>query len=63
MFRKVTPGTKGKNIYKLTDGTYTDVVQREPERFTRVYLGGHDNFVTQAEKDDLIAAGYGAYIT
>jgi hypothetical protein len=63
LFGKVTPGTKGKNIYKLTDGTYTDVDQRDVGAFTKVYLGGHNNFVTQEEKDDLVAAGYGAYVT
>jgi len=29
----------------------------------RLYMGGHVYQITDAERDDLIAAGYGAYIT
>ena len=63
LFSYATPGTRGKNIYKLTDGSYTDVDPRDPADYTRLYYGGHNNFVSAEEKADLIAAGYGEYVT
>lgn len=63
LFRYAQPTNRGKNIYKLTNGTFTDIDQRNPDVVSRVYYGGTINYVTQAEKDDLIAAGYGEYVT
>jgi hypothetical protein len=30
---------------------------------SKVYWGGTKNFVTQEEKDELVSAGYGSYVT
>jgi hypothetical protein len=63
LFRYAEPTYAGSNVYKLTDGSYTQVEQRDYDRIAKIYYGGSKNFVTQAEKDDLIAAGYGSYVT
>ena len=63
LFRYAEPILAGVNIYKLTDGTYTQIEQRDPDLVSKIYYGGSVNFVTQQEKDDLIAAGYGSYVT
>lgn len=63
LFRYAEPTYSGSNVYKLTDGTYTTVEQREYDRIVKVYWGGSKNFVTAAEKADLVAAGYGDYVT
>lgn len=63
LFSYATPGARGKNIYKLTDGSYTDVDPRDPADYTKLYYGGHSNFVSAEEKADLVAAGYGEYVT
>lgn len=61
LFRYADPTYAGVNVYKLTDGTYTSVETRDP--VLKTYWGGTKNFVTAEEKADLIAAGYGSYIT
>lgn len=63
LFRYAEPTYAGVNVYKLTDGTYTTVEQREYDRIAKVYWGGSANFVTTEEKADLVAAGYGEYVT
>jgi hypothetical protein len=63
LFRYAEPSYAGVNVYKLVDGTFTEVEQRDYTQIAKVYHGGSKNFVTQAEKDDLIAAGYGSYVT
>jgi hypothetical protein len=45
-------------VYKLTDGTYTNVDPRNDNLVVKTYLGAHENFVTAEEKADLVAAGY-----
>lgn len=62
-FRYLTPGARGRNVYKLTDGTFTENEQRDLSTVDVIYYGGHENIVTQSEKDDLVAAGYGEYVT
>lgn len=63
LFRFVVPGPRGRNVYKLTDSTFTEADQHDLSVVSRVYYGGHDNPITQAEKTDLISAGYGDYVT
>jgi hypothetical protein len=63
LFRYAEPTYAGSNVYKLTDGTYTTVEQRDYTLIAKIYYGGSQNFVTQEEKDDLIAAGYGSYVS
>lgn len=60
---RIIPSSRGRNIYLLTDGSYTD---NQPALFSdvsKIYYGGHDNAVTEAEVQALTAAGYGAYIS
>jgi len=63
LFRHYAADPRGRNVYKLTDGTFSEIDQRNPSDFTILYHGGHDNIVTDAEAADLTAAGYGEYLT
>jgi hypothetical protein len=63
LYRHYSPGPRGRNIYKLNDGTYTE---NEPADMTTVaitYYGGHATEVTATEVASLTAAGYGEYIS
>lgn len=63
LFSYAAPFPRGNNIFKLNDNTYTDIDPRDPSLYKKVYFGGHQNFLTPEEKADLVAAGYGGYIT
>lgn len=63
LFAHSPQGSRAKNLYRLDDGSYTTTDPRRPERITRTYFGGHDNFLTQEEITELTAAGYGSSIT
>ena len=56
-------GRRARNLYKLTDGTYTTVEQRDQGQVEKVYLGSHQIFLTDDEVTDLTTAGYGSYIS
>jgi len=63
LYRHYAPTARGRNVYKLTNGTYTE---NEPADMTTVavtYYGGHATEVTATEAASLTAAGYGAYIS
>jgi hypothetical protein len=54
---------RGRNVYKLTDGTY---IENDPADISDVaitYYGGHQYTVDDTEAAALTAAGYGDYIT
>jgi hypothetical protein len=51
------------NLYKLTDGSYTTVDQRDQGQVAKLWLGGHDHYLSDAEVVELTAAGFGASIT
>jgi hypothetical protein len=63
LFRYAEPTYAGVNVYKLTDGSYTTVEQRDYDLISKIYYGGSQNFVTAEEKADLVAAGYGDYVS
>jgi hypothetical protein len=63
LFAHTPQGARAKNLYRLTDGSYTTTDPRRPELITRTYFGGHDNFLTAAEITELTDAGYGSSIT
>jgi hypothetical protein len=63
LFKHAQPTYAGVNVYKLTDGSYTQVEQRDYDLIEKVYWGGTLNVVSQEEKDDLVAAGYGSYVS
>lgn len=56
-------GRRAQNLYKLTDGTFTTVEQRDQGQVEKVYLGSHQIFLTDPEVSELTAAGYGSYIS
>ena len=48
---------RGKNVYRLTNGTFVEVEPRNLSTVSRVFFGSHNNYVTDAEADALVAAG------
>lgn len=54
---------RGLNLYKLTDGSYTTVEQRNQGQVAKLWHGGRNHFLTDDEVAELTAAGYGDYIT
>lgn len=63
LFSKIRPGARGRNVYKLSTGQYTE---NQPPFLSDVaitYYGGHVTEITTAEAADLTEAGYGDYIT
>jgi hypothetical protein len=58
LFSRVEPGARRLNVYKLQDGTYTSVDPRNDNSVVKTYFGGHNNFVSEEEKADLVAAGF-----
>jgi len=63
IFSYLKPGPRGRNVYKLVDGTFTE---NQPSDMTTVeilYHGGHEHTVSGEEEADLVAAGYGDFIS
>jgi len=56
------PGRRGRNVFKMADGSYTDFQPGNFEDIVHTYHGGHVHELTAQEVADLTAAGYGAYI-
>jgi hypothetical protein len=56
-------GVRARNLYELTNGEYTIVDQRDLGQIKKVWLGGRDHFLNEAEIVELTAAGFGANIT
>ena len=61
--RHYRPLPQGRNVYKLTDGTYVENQPADMSTVAILYHGGHDHVVTPQEVSDLTAAGYGDYIS
>ena len=57
------PTPRGRNVYLLTNGTYTENQPGDMTTVSKIYYGGHDIEVTADEVASLTAAGYGEYIT
>lgn len=60
---RIEASPRGRNIFLLTNGTYTDDQPSSLDMVTKVYYGGHDNEITADEVTALTAAGYGDYIS
>ena len=58
LFGYATQGNRARNIFRLTDGTYTNTDPRDQTLVARTYYGGHEYFVTETEKAELVSAGY-----
>ena len=54
---------RGRNIFKLSDGTYVENEPADNSTVVITYYGGHDHEVDATEAAALTTAGYGAYIT
>ena len=56
---------RGDAVIRYTDGSFKQVSTYNPDEVgvEKVYLGGHDNPVDDAEAALLTAAGYGPYLT
>jgi hypothetical protein len=63
IFSRIAAGPEGRNVYKLTDGTYTENQPVDTGDIEITYYGGHVIEVTAQEVSDLTAAGYGAFIS
>jgi hypothetical protein len=63
LFRFYAPDPRGRNVFKLSDGSFVETDPADFNTIDRVYLGGHNNEVSAQEVADLTAAGYGAFIS
>ena len=63
LFRHFDAEPRGRNVFKLTDGTFTENEPNDNTTIARTYFGGSDNIVDATEVAELTAAGYGAYIS
>jgi hypothetical protein len=63
MARDLSIGVRvGRTVYKLADGSYT-MKWSERLDIVHTYHGGHIHEISDTEAGNLIAAGYGAYVT
>lgn len=62
-WRFFADGPRGVNVWKLNDGTYTQVEPQNNANVVILYHGGHVHPISAAEATLLIAAGYGANVT
>lgn len=59
---RLKPGPRGRNVFKLTDGSFTESQPMDNSLIAHIYHGGHIHPLTAAEETDLRTAGYGDYI-
>jgi len=62
LFRHFDAEPRGRNVFLLTDGSYTENEPNDIATIRKVYWGGSDNEVSADEVASLTAAGYGSYI-
>lgn len=63
LFRHYGNLPRGRNVFKLSDGTYVEDEPADMNDVIKTYYGGHEYDVTADEAADLTANGYGAYLT
>lgn len=63
LFKHFDNDPRGRNVFLLDDGTYTENEPSDMTTVVKTYWGGHDNEVTASEVASLTAAGYGEYIS
>jgi hypothetical protein len=56
------PGPRGRNVFKLTNGSFTEYDPTSQDDVAITYHGGHIHEIDATEEADLRAAGYGDYI-
>lgn len=63
IFSYLKPWPRGRNVFKLVDGSFTEQQPMDQDSIAITYHGGHIHDITADEEADLRAAGYGDYIT
>ena len=63
LFRHFAASPRGRNVFKLNSGTYTETQPGDMSTVAITYLGAHIYTITSAEATALTTAGYGANIT
>lgn len=63
LFRFLHPGDRGRNVFKLTNDSYTESQPGDMSTVAITYYGGHEHPVSAAEAVLLTAAGYGSNLT
>ena len=59
----LAPGRRGRNVFKLTDGSFTEDQPSDMTTVAILYHGGHVHEVSGDELTDLETAGYEDYIS
>ena len=62
IFKYLKAFPRGRNVYKLTSGEFTEYQPSDMDTVEKIYHGGHVHPLTAEEEADLIAAGYEDYI-
>jgi len=62
LFSRLPATARGVNVYKLTNGEYTENQPADWEDIDKVFYGGHTTEITATEQSELIAFGYEDYI-
>lgn len=63
IFKYLKNFPRGRNVFKLTNGAFTETQPSDMSTVEKIYHGGHVHELTAAEEADLIEAGYEDYIT
>lgn len=63
IFAFLKPGRRGRNVFKMLDGSFTENQPYDYWNIAITYHGGHIHEVSGQEEQDLRDAGYGDYIT
>ena len=58
LFRYVGAGKSADNVYRLVDGSFVTVPPVDEATISRTFWGATENYVTDAEAAQLIAAGF-----
>lgn len=63
LLRHYASQPRGRNVFKLASGAYTENEPADMTTVVKTYYGGHEYEVTADEAADLTANGYGAYLS
>lgn len=63
LLRHFQPLARGRNVYKLVSGVFTENEPSDETTILKTFEGGHAHTVTDTEAAELSAAGYSAYIS
>lgn len=63
IFAHLRPGNRGRNVFKMTDGSFQENEPSDHTLIAYTYHGGHVHTVSGQEQADLVTAGYGEFIS